>query len=118
MGVEEFMSVYEENGGPTDGIITYAEFLDYYKGLSCGIEDDDYFELMMRNAWHISGGEGWCANSSNRRVLVKWSDGSQAVKEIKDDLGIGPKDIDKMRQKLIDQGDVSPSDSFTISLAD
>jgi hypothetical protein len=43
---------------------------------------------MMRNAWHISGGEGWCANTSNRRVLVTHNDGSQSVEEIKNDLGV------------------------------
>jgi hypothetical protein len=37
----------------------------------------------MRNAWHISGGEGWCANSSCRRVLVTHADGKQTVEEIK-----------------------------------
>ena len=45
--------------------MTWSEFLDYYKDLSVGIDDDDYFELMMRNAWHISGGEGNHANTSN-----------------------------------------------------
>ena len=38
-----------------DGIVTWIEFLDYYKDISVGIDRDDYFELMMRNAWHISG---------------------------------------------------------------
>lgn len=38
---------------------------------------------MIRNAWHISGGEGWCANSSCRRVLVTHTDGRQTVEEIK-----------------------------------
>jgi len=26
--------------------------------LSASIDDDDYFELMVRNSWHISGGTG------------------------------------------------------------
>ena len=44
---------------------------------------------MIRNAWHISGGEGWCANSSCRRVLVTHNDGHQTVEEIKNDIGMG-----------------------------
>lgn len=35
------------------------------------VDSDDYFELMMRNAWHISGGDGRQANTSNLRVLVR-----------------------------------------------
>ena len=38
--------------------------------MSASIDLDDYFELMIRNAWHIPGGEGWCANTANKRVLV------------------------------------------------
>ncbi len=51
-------------------IITTADFERYYSNLSASIDDDDYFELMIRNAWHISGGEGWCANTTNKRSLV------------------------------------------------
>jgi calcyphosin len=34
-----------------DGIVTMDEFMDYYKDISASIEDDDYFELMIRNAY-------------------------------------------------------------------
>lgn len=66
-----------------DGKVTANEFLVYYANVSSSIDDDDYFELMMRNSWHISGGEGWCANTSCRRVLVTYCDGHQSVEEIK-----------------------------------
>ena len=56
---------------------------------------------MIRNAWHISGGEGWCANSSNQRVLVTHADGSQTVEEIKNDLGVTS---DQYSSKLREQG--------------
>jgi len=88
----------------SDGTITLKEFLDYYSDISVNIDNDDYWELMIRNVWHISGGEGWCQNTSCRRVLVIRNDGSQSVEEIKDDLGIGPEDIDKMRENLEAQG--------------
>lgn len=48
-----------------------------------GIDSDNYFELMIRNAWHISGGTGQCANTTCRRVLVIHFDGHQTVEEIK-----------------------------------
>ncbi len=66
-----------------DAVITKAEFERYYANLSASIDRDDYFELMIRNAWHISGGEGWAANTTNRRVLVTHADGRQTVEEIK-----------------------------------
>lgn len=66
-----------------DGKVTPAEFIEYYGNVSSSIDNDDYFELMIRNAWHISGGEGWCANTSCRRVLVTHKDGRQTVEEIK-----------------------------------
>ena len=38
--------------------------------------------MMTYDSCH-SGGEGWCANTSNRRVLVTHEDGKQTVEEIK-----------------------------------
>jgi hypothetical protein len=75
-------------GRDRDAIITKEEFENYYANLSASIDRDDYFELMIRNAWHISGGEGWAANTTNRRVLVTHADGRQTVEEIKNDLGL------------------------------
>jgi len=100
--LEEILATYEQ--GVSDGIIEFQEFLEYYRDVSAGIDDDEYFELMIRNAWHISGGEGAAANTSCRRVLVTHGDGSEEVCEVMNDLGIGPKDVDKMRKKLEGQG--------------
>lgn len=45
--------------------------------ISASVDGDDYFELVIRNAWHISGGEGWSQNTTCKRVLVLHTDGSQ-----------------------------------------
>lgn len=37
-----------------DGIVTFDEFLEYYKDLSASVERDDVFELIIRNAWHLT----------------------------------------------------------------
>mmetsp|Transcript_131584 Transcript_131584/g.319759 ORF Transcript_131584/g.319759 Transcript_131584/m.319759 type:complete len:516 (+) Transcript_131584:166-1713(+) len=87
-----------------DGIVTRAEFFEYYAGLSAGIEEDDYWELMMRNAWHISGGEGWAANTSCLRVLVVHTDSSEEVVEIEDDLGLRADDMPAIKARLRRQG--------------
>ena len=83
-GLRQFLNVFDS--GEKDGIVTPEEFQNYYKGVSASIDDDDYFELMMRNAWHISGGKGQYENTANRRVLVQHADGRQTVEEVKDDL--------------------------------
>jgi len=80
-----FMQVWETH--KKDGIVTLEEFEDYYKDISASIDNDDYFELMIRNAWHIAGGEGWSANTTCKRVLRTNPDGSQEVVTIEDDLG-------------------------------
>jgi hypothetical protein len=61
-------------------------------------------QLMIRNAWHISGGEGWSANTTCRRVLVTRFDGTQEVVEIKNDLGVG-NDINSIKAALRRQGE-------------
>jgi len=113
--LQEMMSVYEDSDGEVNGVIAWREFLDYYKDLSAGIDDDDYFELMIRNAWHMSGGEGWAGNSSCRRVLVTHTDGAQEVVEVLDDLGVDYDDLEGVKARLLDQG---VRDIARISLAD
>ena len=83
-----------------DGKITLAEFEDYYKELSASIDGDDYFELMIRNAWRIAGGEGAAANTANKRVLVTRTDGSQYVETIKKELGMKAGDKKDMMSRL------------------
>jgi hypothetical protein len=39
---------------------------DYYAGVSSNVDTDEEFELIMRNAWHIAGGEGQSENTSNK----------------------------------------------------
>eukprot|EP01062_Namystynia_karyoxenos_P083309 TRINITY_DN956_c0_g1_i5.p1 TRINITY_DN956_c0_g1~~TRINITY_DN956_c0_g1_i5.p1 ORF type:complete len:413 (+),score=142.93 TRINITY_DN956_c0_g1_i5:112-1350(+) len=99
--LREFIADWDKDG---DGDISLDEFVDYYEDISAGIDNEQYFELMVRNAWHISGGCGAAANTSCRRVLVVHTNGRQSVEEIKNDLGIGPTDIDKMIANLRAQG--------------
>ena len=101
--LQDLLSVYD-NARCRDGKVTWQEFCEYYRDLSASIESDVEFELMVRNAWHISGGEGACANTSNIRVLVTHTDGSQEVVEVKDDLGMSRKDMKKIEEKLASQG--------------
>jgi hypothetical protein len=62
-----------------DGKVTIQEFEEYYKDISASIDTDDYFELMIRNAWHIAGGKGVCENTTIPRHLQVGADGSQRI---------------------------------------
>lgn len=92
-----FLAHWDSN---QDGRVTFEEFLDNYQWVSASIDSDDYFELMMRNAWHITGGEGWCANTSNLRVLVKHSTGKEEVVCLNDDFAL-PRDEGKMYSEVV-----------------
>jgi Ca2+-binding EF-hand superfamily protein len=41
---------YDEDG---DGLITRDEFIDYYREISPSIDTDEYFALMIKNAWKL-----------------------------------------------------------------
>ena len=47
----EFLSVWDSQN--PDGIVTFEEFCDYYEGVSCSIDRDDYFAVMMQRAWKL-----------------------------------------------------------------
>jgi Ca2+-binding EF-hand superfamily protein len=95
--IRQFMQHYDGNH---DGKVSLEEFIESYQWISASIETDDYFELMIRNAWHITGGEGWCENTSNLRVLVKHGSAPDEVVEVKHDLGL-PSDPARKYQEVI-----------------
>ena len=92
--LENFMAQWDSRDN--DRVITREEFYEYYRNISGGISSDKYFELMIRNAWHISGGVGQAANTTCRRVLVIHRDGTQTIEEIENDLGVAKTDTAAM----------------------
>ncbi len=104
--LQQFLNSFEANSHAKsltkgDGFISLEEFEEYYSSLSASIDSDDYFELMIRNAWHISGGtNAMCSNTTNRRVLVTLADGTQRVQEVENDIGISAKDTKAIFNKL------------------
>ena len=43
------------HGNDSDGMVTLEEFIEYYTNISCNIDNDAYFDLMMTNAWNLDG---------------------------------------------------------------
>lgn len=56
-------SVFKEN--TRDHSVTFDEFMEYYNHISASIDDDRYFELMIKTAWNLdntSYQKGWSAD--------------------------------------------------------
>lgn len=56
----EFLDTFEAHHSDhvedkRDGTVTQAEWIEYYNNVSMSIDDDDYFALMMNNAWNLDG---------------------------------------------------------------
>ncbi|RUS80802.1 hypothetical protein EGW08_011423 [Elysia chlorotica] len=47
---QEYLKTFEAEGH-VDGIVTLEEFMSYYASIGCSIDNDAYFDLMMRNSW-------------------------------------------------------------------
>ena len=55
----EFLDTFElhhsiKNPSERDSKITFKEFVEYYNNVSASIDNDQYFELMMTNAWNLN----------------------------------------------------------------
>lgn len=109
--LSQFLSQFD--GVDQNGIVTRAEFLDYYRNVSASIDDDDYFELMIRNAWHLGGGAGQYQSTANTHILVKLIDGSQKVVALEHDLGLDVRNAVAVKAALRAQG-ITNVASFTL----
>lgn len=68
----EFLETFESNhsyliGENCDGKVTPEEFIEYYENVSMSIDDDEYFEVMMNNAWRMN------ANTTANNERKGWS---------------------------------------------
>ena len=66
----EFLETFEMHhnldGGQNDRRVTREEFEEYYNNISMSIDNDQYFELMMNNAWKLSEAPAYSKNKAWR----------------------------------------------------
>lgn len=91
--LNNFLACFDGSLGPKSAIVTPEKFLAYYSNISASIDTDDYFELVLRNVWHLPGGEGASAATSTRRLLVTHEDGTQTVEELEGDFDVSKDDL-------------------------
>ena len=56
----EFIDTFEQHHSDCaddarDGTVTGGEWIEYYNNVSMSVDRDDYFELMMNQAWNLKG---------------------------------------------------------------
>ena len=49
----QFLARFEQHSEQKDGIVTWKEFLNYYKHVGADIPNDEYFILMVSQAWRL-----------------------------------------------------------------
>ena len=60
------MSSGDDLSKAADGKVTLNEFMDYYSNVSASIDDDQYFQLMITNAWNLDDkkyGKAWAGEN-------------------------------------------------------
>ena len=66
----EFLETFEMHhnldGGHNDRNVTKEEFDEYYNNISMSIDNDQYFELMMNNAWKLTEAPAYSKNKAWR----------------------------------------------------
>eukprot|EP01041_Mallomonas_annulata_P005047 gene5047-10112_t len=107
--MKDFAAQWDKDG---NGTITLDEFEDYYKDVSASIDDDAYFDAMIRNCWRIrssdSGGTGSSDDASNRRGIVTRMETDPVVTNVDDDRKEGRRPLVR-RQQQQDEGSSSSS---------
>ena len=86
--LQAFLAGFDGSMGPKSAVVTPDKFLAHYNNVSASVDDDEYFELMMQNCWHLQGSDLRC-----RRLLVTHEDGTQSVEAVDNDYDISKEDL-------------------------
>lgn len=79
-----FLDSFEGPHGDKDGHISHQEWTEYYENISASIDNDDYFVLMMQNAWKISEAAGEFTLDPSRAAHLEETLRSKLLQKKKD----------------------------------
>lgn len=99
--LDYLLNNFDDDG---DGTVSESEFLLYYTDLSAAIRNDDAFEVMIRSAFHLSGGKDGVTSTTNMRVLCIFDNGDKKFVTIEDDLGLDKTDHEELLRRVAAQG--------------
>jgi Ca2+-binding EF-hand superfamily protein len=115
--LEQFCDAFIQ-GRESNGQATSSEFLDYFKGLSLSIKDDDAFDLLLRNIFTADadfnldmttgstvdfGKDRLTSPPSSptlRRLKITKQDGTEEIHEFIDDIGMGRLDVNSAKNRV------------------
>ena len=119
--LKEFMDTFQDTynylcGTETDNIITLEEFMEYYENISMIIDDDDYFEIMLNNAWNLDNQnnykKGWTNKEENKDNYKNLSENyqekfgerrpGQSEKQAKEEKAFNA--FKKLRKEILSRG--------------
>ena len=98
--LREYMSMWDTHD--RDGVVTREEFHDYYADLSACIDTDEYFEAMMRSAWHFDDDDS--EDDYNYCVVVTHYNGMQDEVQMTQEAGVHRDDVRGIKEYLESQG--------------
>ena len=101
--VRDFPELWDKNH---DGFINWNEFVDFYRDISAGLEEDAHFEMTLKNAWNFTFVTRQVVKVEGRRVLVTHKNGrTQYVDfEVPEGEYFAPDDLAFMKKKLFLKG--------------
>ena len=123
--VREFLDHLESAGGDEederDGVVTWTEFLEYYKQVSAMIEDDHEFIGIVRNGWFLDNqhqkkrhhgekeedeedSQSRRRNSNSISLIVVHSNGEDEIVSLPLSLGLDVQDKEEMKERLRESG--------------